>query len=369
MGIIGWSGLLVVTLTFLFSQRLCGKKPRRLFEPPNSDRSCCYVGPAAIGTWGFSEMAVEKAKEILDKGGSAMDAVEAGINVVELDTKEQYYVGYGGLPNAEGKMEMDAAVMEGKERLFGAVMACPGIRTPISLARKVMESCQHNVLVGDGALKFAISQGMEEEEALSDEAKTEYLEWKKEQGEGVFTGAPPEKLDDCHDTVGLICLDKEGNLAAGCSTSGWKFKLPGRVGDSPLIGSGLYCDNEAGAAVATGTGEEIMRCCLSFLVVEYMRMGLSPTEACQKGIERLKQIVDRRPNFGNQSMHQQLTVAVIALNNHGQFGAATTVGLSNAHRGRTGFPAMVWTKEPTKQSFEKGKVNLYQVSYDDQTPL
>ncbi|CAM9645131.1 unnamed protein product, partial [Heterosigma akashiwo] len=286
--------------------------------------------PTAIGTWGFSQMAVERAQELLEQGSSAIEAVEAGINEVELNTEAQYYVGYGGLPNANGKMEFDAAVMDGENRLYGAVMGMAGIKTPISVARKIMENCEHNILVGDGALSFALSQGMEMEETLSPEAKQEYENWKAERSPASqaaarndFTGAPSTDTEDCHDTVGLICLDREGRLAAGCSTSGWKFKLPGRVGDSPLIGSGLYADNAAGAAVATGTGEEIMRCCLSFLVVEFMRMGMHPMEACRRGIKRLEEVVMQRPNF-NRAMGTELIAGVVALGPDGTFGAAST---------------------------------------------
>lgn len=168
------------------------------------------VGCAA--TWSFGSLAVQRARACLESGQSAIDAVVAGINVVELDTQDQYYVGLGGYPNAEGVMELDAAIMD-HQRRYGAVMSMPDIATPISVARTVMEKCQHNILTGKGALAWALKQGFHAENILTEDVKREYLEWKQQQD-------LPSTTEESHDTIGMICLDEEGRLAAGTSTSG-----------------------------------------------------------------------------------------------------------------------------------------------------
>jgi len=230
-------------------------------------------GPAAIATWSFGVAAVEGAGQVLAVGGDALDAVERGIRVVESDPDE-HSVGYGGWPNAEGVVELDAAIMDGTAQDAGSVAALRGIKHPISVARRVMEATPHAMLAGEGALAFALSQGFPEEDLLTEASRAGWEEWQRER----------ELASTTHDTVGLVALDARGDAAAGCSTSGRSFKLPGRVGDSPLIGGGLYADSEVGGAAATGLGEEILKFCASFLVVEYMRRGHSPMEACRKVI-------------------------------------------------------------------------------------
>lgn len=319
--------------------------------------------PTAVATWKFGQIAIDQCAEILLSGGSAVDAVEGGILAVELDTRDQYYVGVGGLPNSAGDMELDAAIMDGNLR-YGAVLALKNITTPISVARTVMDRCVHSVLSGDGALLWAQECGFTKDSGvLTEPSKQEWLAWKQQQTQ-------PEKLnvhndssgrsslqievDNGHDTVGVICLDSEGHLCAGTSTSGWKFKHPGRVGDSPLIGSGLYCDGQVGAAVATGDGEEIMRCCLSFTVIELMRQGRTPQQACSEAIGRVAQLPSRFKllpsaptpstfhNNSNLKMHTQLTVGVVAMDPSGRVGAASTLSELNPHRGRPGFPIVCW---------------------------
>lgn len=219
--------------------------------------------PAVIATWNFGRIAVEPCIEMLCSGRSSIDAVVHGISEVETDTKDQYFVGVGGLPNADGVMELDAAIMDHNRR-YGAVMGIQDIAHPIQVARTVMENCPHNVLVGDGALKWALEQGFERcPEVLTEKSKQEWLLWKKSQSEE----------ENGHDTIGLICLDQYGHLCVGTSTSGWKFKHPGRVGDSPLVGSGLYCDGEVGAAAATGDGEEV-RIIYDLLSIIYVQIIL-----------------------------------------------------------------------------------------------
>jgi len=271
--------------------------------------------PAAIATWTFGARVVEAAGKILLEGATALDAVEKGINVAELDTSVSS-VGVGGLPNAQGIVELDAAIMDGASRRAGSVAALRNITRPVSVARRVMENTSHVMLVGECALEFAVSEGFVPEETLTDEARRHWRERNRGEREG-------------HDTIGLVALDAGGNLAAGCSTSGLPYKLPGRVGDSPIVGAGLYVDNEIGGASATGSGEEIMKSCASFLVIEFMRNGCRPVEACRRVIDR---IVAGTPDA------KDVMVGLIALARHGEFGAAST---------KTGFPYSVWTPEGT----------------------
>jgi N4-(beta-N-acetylglucosaminyl)-L-asparaginase len=247
---------------------------------------------SAVATWKFGQIAVNEAVIILKNGGSAVEAVEKGINAVELDTKDQYYVGVGGFPNRNGIMELDAAIMDHELR-YGAVMALKEISRPVSVATTILEDCPHNVLVGDGALSWALEHGFEKENILTRRMEKEFYEWKLSHfKESSSCDENPDETDENtlreevsaeienenHDTIGMICLDKNGRLCAGSSTSGyifhkyafvlhpnffrafllrWRYKYPGRIGDSPIIGCGLYCDGEVGAAVATGDGEEV----------------------------------------------------------------------------------------------------------------
>lgn len=268
----------------------------------------------AIATWEFGKASAARSGEILSAGGTVMDAVEKGINVAELDA-DVVSVGYGGMPNADGVMEMDAAIMDGRTHAVGSVAALQGCRTPISVARAVLEKGEHPMLVGAGAEQFAYEHGFAEEETLAEKAAGKYQQWLKDKN------AMPAFM---HDTIGLLAMDEKGEIVAGCSTSGMAFKYPGRVGDSPLVGGGLYADIEAGAAVATGDGDEILKFCASFLVVEYMRMGHGPREACRKVIERFM-----RKNHGKQNED----ISLIALSAEGEYGAATL---------RAEFPFGIW---------------------------
>ncbi len=268
----------------------------------------------AIATWEFGRAAVAASGEALTDGGTAMDAVEAGIRTAELDPTEQS-VGYGGLPNEDGVVQVDAAVMDGTAMDVGAVAALEGVRAPISVARRVMTDSRHVFLVGEGAARFARKHGFAVEETLTDAAREKWVAW---------LDCPDPKTEG-HDTIGLLSMDGTGAIAAGCSTSGVGYKEVGRVGDSPLVGSGLYADNEAGAAAATGLGEEILKFCMSFQVVEFMRAGLPPTEACRAAVAR---VLSRRPEIAE---HQ---AAVIALDPQGEAGGYAT---------RPGFSYAAWT--------------------------
>ncbi len=277
--------------------------------------------PVIIATWRFGKEAVEHAGELLRNGHSVLDAVEKGINVVELEPAEKS-VGFGGRPNADGVVELDAAIMHGPTHDAGAVAGLRHIKRPISVARLVMEKTPHAMLVGDGALQFAIQQGFQQEHLLTDESRDQWKTWLENR----------QSADDSHDTIGLAALDTQGDLAAGCSTSGIGYKLPGRVGDSPLVGSGLYVDNDVGAASATGLGEEILKFCSSFLVVELMRQGLSPQEACEQTIRR---ILAKKPQ------NKDIQIGLIALSHTGKTGAAAC---------RPGFQYAVWREDHAELS-------------------
>lgn len=259
--------------------------------------------PVVIATWTFGRIACEAARRILEGGGRALDAVEAGATAVELD-ESVTSVGWGGLPNAAGEMELDAVIMDGSRHEAGAVAGLQGFRTPSAIARRVMERTRHVMLVGENARRFALSEGFVEEPVLSEGARLRWEEWRRRQGQ-------PEG----HDTVGVCALDARGDLAGVCTTSGLAWKLPGRVGDTPIIGSGLYVDNEIGVAAATGNGDEIMKSCLSARIVWLMGMGQTPQQACEQAIAYL---LHKRPNM------ERMEAACVAIGKDGATGSAAT---------------------------------------------
>jgi isoaspartyl peptidase/L-asparaginase-like protein (Ntn-hydrolase superfamily) len=262
---------------------------------------------AVVSTWRFGLSANAEAWRVLESGGTALDAVVAGVAVAERDPDVKS-VGFGGYPNAEGVVEVDAAVMDGRTLGYGAVAGLRGVVHPTAVARCVMEHSPHVMLVGAGASAFAKTRGFPEETLLTDRARDAWEAWKAGR-----SGRPT----DAHDTIGALALDASGDLAAACTTSGQAFKLPGRVGDSPLIGSGLYADNEVGAAAATGQGEEIVRVCGSFLIVELMRAGRTPQAACEAAVQRL---INRVPTS------RAFQMAFIALDRQGNCGGAAARG-------------------------------------------
>ena len=266
--------------------------------PMSTDR------PLFVSTWAFGKDANEQSLRIAEQGGSVLDAVERGIHVAEADASNAS-VGLGGIPNARGVVQLDACIMDGEGQRAGSVAAIEGILHPISVARRVMDETKHVMLVGEGARQFALEQGFASVDLLTEERRKAWEEWREKQGAA-----------DNHDTIALLGLDGEGRIAGGCSTSGWGYKLPGRVGDSPIIGSGLYVDGGVGAAGATGLGENVMRYCATFLVVEYMRQGLHPEEACVETIRRIVAL-DPRPV-------EELHLNFVALDKQGRFGAAGT---------------------------------------------
>ncbi|WP_205720220.1 isoaspartyl peptidase/L-asparaginase family protein [Fodinibius halophilus] len=259
--------------------------------------------PVVISTWNHGIAANEAAWEVLAEGGSALDAVEAGVRVTEADP-EVRTVGYGGRPDRDGYVTLDACIMD-EQQQGGSVGALQHIMHPISVARKVKEDSPHVMLVGDGALDFALDQGFEKKNLLTDQSKKDWEQWKKD------AEYKPEVNIENHDTIGLLALDSNGNLSGACTTSGMAWKMHGRIGDSPLIGSGLFVDNEVGAASGTGVGEEIIRVCGSHLVVENMRRGDSPEQACKNTVERI---------VANKDSLENIQVGFIAINKQGQVG-------------------------------------------------
>ena len=264
--------------------------------------------PIVLSTWRFGIEANAAAWEILSKNGRALDAVEAGVKIPEGDPNERS-VGYGGRPDRDGKVTLDACIMDEFSNI-GSVACLEHIKHPISVARAVMEKTPHVMLVGDGALQFALSQGFKKENLLVEDSENEWKEWLK-----TSEYLPKANIEN-HDTIGMIALDANGNLSGACTTSGMAFKMHGRVGDSPIIGAGLYVDNEIGAATATGHGEEVIRITGCHLVVELMRQGLSPQKACEEAVMR---IVKLTKNRGKEL--KDIQVGFIALNKKGEYGS------------------------------------------------
>ncbi len=261
--------------------------------------------PVVISTWNFGMAANVAAWKVLGSGGRALDAVEAGAKVPEADPTESS-VGYGGLPDRDGFVTLDSCIMD-ENGNCGSVAFLQDIVHPVSVARAVMEKTPHVMLVGDGALQFALAQGFEKKKLLTPEAEKAWKQWSEK------SEYKPVINIENHDTIGILALDESGNLSGACTTSGMAFKMHGRVGDSPIIGAGLYVDNEVGAATATGVGEEVIRIVGSHLVVELMRQGRTPDEACREAVLR---IVRRNPDKA-----RTLQVGFLALDRNGNTGA------------------------------------------------
>lgn len=252
--------------------------------------------PFILTTWEFGPGANALGYDILREGGSSLEAVEKAINHVELLTDE-YWVGYGGVPNEVGETTLDAMILWGPTHDIGAVGCLKRVKKAISVARRVMEDTQHTLIVGDDATRFAVRMGFVEESLTNLRSQKAYEDWKAK-GERSDAFNPEPFTQDTlrgHDTVGTIAVDAKGNLCVGCSTNGREFKIPGRVGDSPIPGAGAYGDQHVGAAVATGNGDVMMRFLPCYHAVELMRQGMPPELAAAAAIKR---ITDRGYKFG-----------------------------------------------------------------------
>ena len=265
-----------------------------------------------IATWRMAKEGIESAETLLKNGGKAADAIEQAIKEVE---NYPYYksVGYGGLPNEEGILEMDSGYMDGDTLSVGAVSAIQDFANPVSIARKLSYEKVNNCLTAGGAQKYAREKCFEEKKMLTDRARRIYEKKKAELAKDNML-----RPYDGHDTVGMVCLDTYGTVTAATSTSGLFMKRSGRVGDSPFVGSGYYADSEAGGATATGLGEDIMKGCVSYEIVRLMKEGNSPQQACEKAVNELDASLKRkRGNAGD--------ISVVAMNNKGEWGCATNI--------------------------------------------
>jgi len=270
-------------------------------------------------SWG--KKVLTPAWESLTSNGNILDAIEKGANVVELDP-EDTSVGYGGLPNEDGVVQLDASIMYGPTHNCGSVAAIEGIKTPSSVARLVMERSDHIHIVGEGAAKFARAHGFKQEDLLTERARKIWLRWKENLSEKDDWFPPADgdyDLERSTGTINVLGVDKDGNLAGITTTSGLFGKIPGRIGDSPIIGAGLYVDNAVGAAGATGRGEEVIRICGSYYVVQKMAEGLSPQEACEAAC---KKIIDVNGGPKNVDFNDKF----VAVNKNGEVGCAQVRG-------------------------------------------
>ena len=285
--------------------------------------------PIILSTWNHGIPANKAAMDVLNDNGTALDAVEAGVRVTEADPSSQS-VGLGGRPDQDGHVTLDACIMN-SDGNAGSVAFLRDIKHPISVARKVMEQTDHVMLVGEGAKRFALENGFQEENLLTDKSKEEWLQWKRDNSIKDSWGP-----NDEHDTISTLARDNKGNLSGACTTSGLAYKLHGRVGDSPIIGAGMFVDNEIGAVGATGKGEEVIKTCGSFLVVELMRQGYSAMDACEEAVKRI---------IRKQSGKSDFQIGYIALRKDGQ------VGFSAIH---DGFQYALYKKNENKLYDVKG---------------
>jgi N4-(beta-N-acetylglucosaminyl)-L-asparaginase len=329
--------------------------------------------------------ATEKAMEMIRGGADTLDAVIAGVNIIEDDPKDMS-VGYGGIPNADGEVELDASVMHGPSRRAGAVGGLKHIKNPSKIARLVMERTDHLMLVGDGALKFALAHGFKKEDLLTDESRAIWLRWKETMsdrdswGPGLAAPEPPaptsqglgSRVSDANTellaladdiiaqpitgTINCLAVNEKGDVSGTTTTSGLSFKLPGRVGDSPIIGCGLFVDNEVGAAGSTGRGEENIRIVGAHAVVEMMRKGMSPTDACLEACRRVS------ASYNNDKAKLKLfNIDFYAVNKAGEFGAAALWGYSISRRTRQ--------KTRNRYAVNDGKENKHhEVAYLYESP-
>ncbi len=291
----------------------------KVFAGISSEKNVVANFPIVISTWDFGVPANQEAWKILSAGGKALDAVEAGVKIPEADPNN-HSVGASGYPDRDGHVTLDACIMDEKGNC-GGVAAMEYIDHPITVARMVMEKTPHVLLVGEGATQFALENGFKKKQLLNPESEKAWKEWLKTSKykpevnieNKLYT---PQKLPGNqynHDTIGMLALDAAGNISGACTTSGMAWKMHGRVGDSPIIGAGLFVDNEVGGATSTGVGEEVIRNVGSFLVVELMRQGYKPEDACKEVVNR---IIRKKPDLA-----KTLQVGFLAINKKGEYGA------------------------------------------------
>jgi N4-(beta-N-acetylglucosaminyl)-L-asparaginase len=298
-----------------------GKK--RLFGEDTQERICVVASANGL-------KATEKAMQLLKRKADPLDAVIAGVNIVENDP-EDITVGYGGLPNEDGVVELDSSVMHGPSHNGGAVASLRNIKTPSKVAKLVMDRTDHCLLVGKGALRFAKAHGFKEENLLTEKARKIWLGRKEKLSEKDFW-FPPQSDDlepelraflDAYGTINCVARDQKGNFGGVTTTSGYFFKIPGRVGDSPIIGAGLYVDNDVGAAGSTGRGEANILNCGSYLVVNFMSLGHSPEEACLKALEKIVQKSKLQPRLADENGRPRFSLNFYAINKKGEYGAGS----------------------------------------------
>ena len=298
-----------------------------------------------IGTWRMALEGIIESERILKEGESSLDAVEMAVKMVE-DCPEYRSVGYGGLPNEDCQVELDAAFMDGDTLSIGAIGGIQGFKNPISIARKLMEERYNIFLVASGAEKYARENGFEEMNMLTDYSKEQ---WKKKKDE-----MKNEKLNpyDGHDTVGIVSLDQSGRTSVGTSTSGLFMKKHGRIGDSPISGSGFYADSEIGGASATGLGEDIMKGCISYEIVRLMGEGIHPQKAAEKAVNNMNEkLIKTRGEAGD--------ISVVCMNNKGEWGVATNIE-------KFSFVVATETQKPTVYiaSYSKGKTTYVEATQE-----
>lgn len=287
------------------------------------------------------QQAMREAWSILSNGGSALDAVERGANVIEIDPEDSS-VGYGGLPNEHGVVQLDASIMDGATYNAGSVASIEGIKTPASIARLVMERTDHVMLVGPAALEFAKSFGYEEEDLMTEKSREMFLRWREQRSEtddwgppdhlrGRSGGATSEAVREAgrvlegdiehhYGTTNVLAVDSSGNVSGITTTSGLSWKIDGRIGDSPIIGAGLYVDNDVGAAGATGRGEDVIKSCASYYMVMRMQQGRSPQQACEDALEM---ILHKYRNVNPDFVPSEKFVAI---NKDGEYGCSRMGG-------------------------------------------
>ncbi len=260
--------------------------------------------PIMVATWDRTHATEAGWKKMTSGGGTSLDAVEAGGMVQESDVDDMS-VGKGGLPDRDGYVTLDASIMDYKGNA-GSVTFLQNIVHAVSVARRVMEKTPHVILSGDGAYQFAIAEGFKKENLLTDAAKQKWMEWKKES-----KYEPIINIEKQHDTIGLLAIDGSNHIAGACTTSGLGYKMHGRVGDSPIVGAGMFVDDEVGGAVATGVGELSLKTLGTFLITELMRNGKTPQQACEEAIHRVCQKYE----------YKKLQLGFLAINKNGEVGA------------------------------------------------